>query len=93
MADPARYRTRDEEEQWKSSRDPIVLFEGKLHEAGVMRDEDERAAAGRAERVVEDAVQFAEESPDPSYEEMFDDVSIENAGAIAWRNHPSTPRD
>src|SRR5690349_6722109 len=40
MADPARYRGRDEEEQWKSTRDPIMLFERKLAEAGVLRDED-----------------------------------------------------
>ncbi|HEY7781460.1 MAG TPA: pyruvate dehydrogenase (acetyl-transferring) E1 component subunit alpha, partial [Ktedonobacterales bacterium] len=93
MADPARYRTRDEEEQWKSSRDPIVLFERKLREAGIMRDEDARAAEDRANAVVEEAVTFAEESPEPSYDALFEDVSIENAGAIAWRDKPSTPRD
>ncbi len=93
MADPARYRTRDEEELWKSTRDPIVLFEGKLREAGALRDEDQRAAQERAEQVVEDAARFAEESPEPSYDELFDNVSVENAGAVAWRNQPSTPRD
>jgi pyruvate dehydrogenase E1 component alpha subunit len=93
MADPARYRTRDEEELWKSTRDPILLFERKLREAGVMRDEDQRAAEERADQVVEEAVRFAEESPEPAYDDLFDDVSVENAGAIAWRHQPSTPRD
>jgi pyruvate dehydrogenase E1 component alpha subunit len=93
MADPARYRTRDEEEQWKANRDPIVLFERTLREAGALRDEDKRAAEDRADQIVEDAARFAEESPEPRYDELFDDVSVENAGAIAWRNRPSTPRD
>jgi pyruvate dehydrogenase E1 component alpha subunit len=93
MADPARYRGRDEEEQWKSTRDPIVLFERKLQEAGLMSDEEQRAAEDRADQEVEDAVRFADESPEPTYDELFDDVSVENAGAIAWRTKPSTPRE
>jgi pyruvate dehydrogenase E1 component alpha subunit len=93
MADPARYRGRDEEEQWKSTRDPIVLFERKLQEAGVLRDEDISANEARADETVEDAVRFADESPDPSPDELYENVTIENAGAIAWRTRESTPRD
>jgi pyruvate dehydrogenase E1 component alpha subunit len=93
MADPARYRGRDEEEQWKSTRDPIVLFERKLQEAGVLRDEDISANESRADETVEDAVRFADESPDPSLDELYENVTIENAGAIAWRTRESTPRD
>jgi pyruvate dehydrogenase E1 component alpha subunit len=93
MADPARYRGRDEEEQWKSTRDPIVLFERKLREASMMRDEDQQANEERAEDAALDAVRFADESPEPSYDELFENVTVENAGAIAWRARPSTPRD
>jgi pyruvate dehydrogenase E1 component alpha subunit len=93
MADPARYRGRDEEEQWKSTRDPIVLFERKLQEAGMLRDEDISANEARADETVEDAVRFADESPDPSLEELYENVTIESAGAIAWRTRQSTPRD
>jgi pyruvate dehydrogenase E1 component alpha subunit len=93
MADPARYRGRDEEEQWKSTRDPIVLFEQTLRKHDFMTDDDHRAVEERATTVVEDAARFAEESPEPSLDELYEDVSSENAGAIAWRNKPSTPRD
>jgi pyruvate dehydrogenase E1 component alpha subunit len=93
MADPARYRGRDEEEQWKSTRDPIVLFERKLQEAGVLREEDIRANEARADETVEDAVRFANESPEPTLDELYENVTIENAGAIAWRTRESTPRD
>jgi pyruvate dehydrogenase E1 component alpha subunit len=93
MADPARYRGRDEEEQWKATRDPIALFEATLREQGFMSDDDQHAAEERAEATVEEAARFAEESPEPSYDALFEDVTIENAGAIAWRDKPSTPRD
>jgi pyruvate dehydrogenase E1 component alpha subunit len=93
MADPARYRGRDEEEQWKSTRDPLALFERTLRDQGLVKDDELRANERRADEVVEDAVRFADESPEPTYDELFDDVTVENAGAIAWRSRPSTPRE
>ncbi len=93
MADPARYRTREEEAQWKANRDPIQMFEAKLKEAGLARDEDLRANTERAGATVEDAAKFAEESPFPSNDELYEHVLLDGTGAIAWRNKPSTPRD
>ena len=93
ISDPARYRTREEEKEWRSTRDPIVLFEQTLREAVVLRDEDQKANERRANEAVADAVRFAEESPEPAYDALFENVSLENAGAIAWREKPSTPRE
>ena len=93
MADPARYRTRDEEALWKTTRDPIALFEEKLKEAGLLRDDEIRENNERADTVVEDAARFADESPDPTLDDLYSNVTIEGAGAIAWRTRPSTPRE
>ena len=93
MADPASYRTRAEEAEWKATRDPISLFEQKLIEAGLARDEDFKANTQRAEATVEDAARFAEESPFPTTDALYDDVLLDGTGAIAWRTKPSTPRD
>jgi len=93
MADPAYYRTREEEKLWKATRDPIALFEDKLKEAAIMRDEDIRATNEKVDATIEECARFANESPDPDLDALFDDVTIENAGAIAWRTRPSTPRD
>jgi pyruvate dehydrogenase E1 component alpha subunit len=93
MADPARYRTREEEAQWKANRDPIRIFEARLKEAGITRDADIRASDERAASVVEDAATFAEQSPFPETDALYEDVQIDGAGAIAWREKPSTPRD
>jgi pyruvate dehydrogenase E1 component alpha subunit len=93
LADPARYRTREEEAAWKANRDPIQLFEAKLKEAGLARDEDLRASVERAGAAVEEATTFAEESPFPATDELYQHVQQDGAGAIAWRDKPSTPRD
>jgi len=93
MADPAYYRTRDEEKQWRSTRDPIALFEEKLKAAGLMRDEDIKATNDRVDAEVTECARFAGESPDPTPDELYTDVTVEGAGAIAWRTRPSTPRD
>ncbi len=93
MADPARYRTREEEAQWKANRDPIKIFEARLKEAGIARDADIRASDERAAAVVEEAATFAEQSPFPDPDALYDDVLLDGTGAIAWRDKPSTPRD
>jgi pyruvate dehydrogenase E1 component alpha subunit len=93
MADPAYYRTREEEKLWRTTRDPIALFEDKLKAAGIMRDEDITAANDSADEAVEDAVRFADESPDPTPDDLYSDVTLDGVGAIAWRTRQSTPAD
>ena len=93
LADPAYYRTRDEEHHWRSTRDPIALFEAKLKEHDIISDDEINAAVERADAVVEECAQFAEESPIPDPDDLYDDVLADGTGAIAWRNKPSTPRD
>lgn len=93
MSDPAYYRTRDEEARWRSSRDPIALFEAKLKENDIISDEDINKAIERADAEVEAAAQFAEESPIPDEDDLYADVLADGTGAIAWRTKPSTPRD
>jgi pyruvate dehydrogenase E1 component alpha subunit len=67
------YRTKDEVESFRK-RDPIVVLEALMREAGEL--DDERLAALEADVAAEvaDAVQFAEESPDPDPSELWTDV-------------------
>jgi pyruvate dehydrogenase E1 component alpha subunit len=75
MADPEEYRTREEVAQWRT-RDPIPQFAELLEREGVLdaaaREQIEREAAER----VEQAVQFAEDSPFPAPESLYDDVYV-----------------
>lgn len=93
MADPAYYRTRDEEAHWRSSRDPIALFEAKLKEHDMISDDEINAHIERADALVDECAQFAEESAMPDADDLYSDVVADGTGAIAWRNKPSTPRD
>ncbi len=85
MADPVNYRPRDEADRWKASQDPINLFLEKLREAKLIQDDDLKAMEDRVDQIVQDAVEFADASPEPPLEELYTDVMIGDANAIAWR--------
>jgi len=70
-----RYRTKEEIAEWRK-RDPIGLVEARLLELGVSEATlDEIKTESRA--VVDEAVKFAEESPEPEIAELYTDVYAE----------------
>ena len=78
MSDPLHgvYRTKDEVEEQKA-RDPIVQLAGKLKEDGVIDQAALDALDSRVHAEVEDAVKFADESPDPDPGELFTNVLVD----------------
>jgi pyruvate dehydrogenase E1 component alpha subunit len=66
MSDPGKYRTSDEIEQRKQ-KDSVLRAEAQLRELGVDEAELQKLHAS-VEAEVEDAVKFAEESPEPGEE-------------------------
>ncbi len=85
MTDPAYYRTREEEQQWRNTRDPIGIFEKKLLEQGIATQAEFDANDARATQAAEDAADFAEKSADPSPEELFTNVTADDSGALSFR--------
>jgi pyruvate dehydrogenase E1 component alpha subunit len=85
MTDPAYYRTREEEQQWRTTRDPIGIFEKKLLNNGMVTQDEFDDNDARATQVAEDAAEFAENSPDPSLEELYADVTVDNSIALTYR--------
>jgi len=75
MADPEEYRTREEVEQWRA-RDPISSFADKLIAHGVLNAEDIERLEADAALAVDDATRFAEESPFPAPETLYDNVYV-----------------
>lgn len=76
MGDPLRYRTKEEVEKWRED-DPIGILERHLlNEAGASREELETIDQA-VEEVLEEAVQFAEESPLPSPEALFENIYVD----------------
>ena len=75
MADPERYRTREQVEQWRR-RDPIETFAARLVEAGILTDESRARLDAEAVAKVDAAVEFADRSPEPAPESLHDDVYV-----------------
>jgi acetoin:2,6-dichlorophenolindophenol oxidoreductase subunit alpha len=71
--DKAFYRTKEELAMWKS-RDPVPTFTSYLTHMSVMTPEKELEIDERIKNVLDGAVRFAEDSPDPSPEEAVGDL-------------------
>ena len=79
MADPARYRT-EEEVRWWKERDPILGFESKLKENGIITQQDVDQIEADVARVVSEAVEFADSSPAPDVSDLTKHVYVESEG-------------
>jgi len=79
MSDPihGHYRTKEEVEQQKL-RDPVVTFRRDLETAGMLDDVAWEAMEEDVNAEVEDAIRFADESPDPEPGTLYTDVYAED---------------
>ncbi len=83
MADPEQYRSKEEVAQWRE-RDPIPAFGDRLVRKGVI-DEAQRAQIDAdAIARVDAAVQFAEASPFPAPQTLYDDVYVLDPSSSGW---------
>jgi len=73
--DPVIYRTRDQEQEW-FKKDPIPKFESRLITDGKVTEAKLGSIRLGVEKLIDDAVQFAENSPAPQTEEALDDVFV-----------------
>ena len=85
MTDPAYYRTREEEHEWRTTRDPIGIFEQKLLDHGIVTQADFDANDARATQTAEEAADFAENSPFPALDELHTDVMVDDSTALTYR--------
>lgn len=76
MSDPAKYRTKEEVENYKSQ-DPIEQVKETLLKEKMASETEIEAINERINDVVEDSVRFAEESPYPDPSELFKDVYVQ----------------
>jgi pyruvate dehydrogenase E1 component alpha subunit len=73
MSDPGNYRTRAEIEKYQE-RDPIKLFTASLKEEGIIDEKSLEQIEHHVREEIERAVRFADESPEPSPEELCTDI-------------------
>ncbi|HLL92953.1 MAG TPA: pyruvate dehydrogenase (acetyl-transferring) E1 component subunit alpha [Solirubrobacteraceae bacterium] len=96
MADPEQYRSKEEVASWRE-RDPIPAFAELLEHEGVIDEGEQQRMDADAIARVDAAVEFADSSPFPAPESLYDDVyvldqqsqgwySVQTAAAIAGNN-------
>src|SRR6056300_145570 len=75
MSDPAKYRTRDEVDKIRKTSDPIENIKELLIKHGT-NEEMIKEIDTEIKATIADAANFAQESPEPSPEELFTDITI-----------------
>jgi TPP-dependent pyruvate/acetoin dehydrogenase alpha subunit len=71
--DAMAYRPKGEAEEWRA-RDPLVRFRAWLLERGHLDEAGDRAVVTEVDATIEDALEFARQSPWPAPEQALDDV-------------------
>jgi pyruvate dehydrogenase E1 component alpha subunit len=83
MADPEQYRSKEEVAHWRE-RDPIPAFGERLVRKGVIDEDELKRIDEQAIARVDAAVEFAEASPFPAPETLYDDVYVLSDASRGW---------
>jgi pyruvate dehydrogenase E1 component alpha subunit len=75
MSDPAKYRTKDEVDDYKSNRDPIESLKRRALEAGKVKESDLKPIEDDIKAIIKETESFAKESPEPDVAELWTDVT------------------
>ncbi|SEL97180.1 pyruvate dehydrogenase E1 component alpha subunit [bacterium A37T11] len=76
MSDPAKYRTKEELEEYKH-RDPILAVKATIVNNKYADDKWFEEVEADVKQRIDDSVKFAEESPYPDVEELYKDVYVQ----------------
>jgi TPP-dependent pyruvate/acetoin dehydrogenase alpha subunit len=82
-ADPEVYREKEEVEEWQR-KDPIESFAARLIKEKVLSAEDVDAIREEADRIVTEAVEFADNSPEPPLDSLYDHLYVYGDQVPGW---------
>jgi len=75
ISDPAKYRLKEElDEAFRN--DPIINYQNLLKERGWLNDETIERFTEEVKREIEESIAFAEESPEPELDAVFQHISV-----------------
>lgn len=78
-ADPEVYREKEEVEEWQL-KDPIESFAKRLVDEGIIEDGHLDELRGQVEEQVLEAVEFADASPEPALDTLYDNLYVLGKG-------------
>jgi pyruvate dehydrogenase E1 component alpha subunit len=79
MSDPQKYRTREEIDEVRKTRDPLEHLQERLEKLGFADDKALKDIDAEVKKIVADAAEFARTSPEPDPSELYTDVYLEAA--------------
>jgi pyruvate dehydrogenase E1 component alpha subunit len=82
-ADPEVYRTKEEVEEWRK-KDPIEVFADRLEAEGVLVAGAREEMRERIEKRVVEAVAFADASPEPPLDTLYDHLYVVGDQVPGW---------
>lgn len=77
MSDPAKYRTKEEVDEYKHHKDPIEHAKERLESEFKVSEEALKAIDKEIREIIKEAVDFSLESPEPELSELYTDILIE----------------
>jgi pyruvate dehydrogenase E1 component alpha subunit len=77
MGDPERYRKAEEVKKWQEN-DPIGIFRQAMVVKKVTGEEELDKIDEQVEGEVKEAILFAESSPEPEPQALFENIYVEN---------------
>jgi pyruvate dehydrogenase E1 component alpha subunit len=76
MSDPAKYRSKEEVDDFKANRDPIELVKKLIIDGGHSDEEALKEIDREIRGIVAEAAQFAQDSPEPDPSELMTDIYL-----------------
>ncbi|TVQ23632.1 MAG: pyruvate dehydrogenase (acetyl-transferring) E1 component subunit alpha [Spirochaetaceae bacterium] len=73
MSDPAKYRTREQLEQFQQQ-DPILVLKAMMIDAKMINDDEYKKIDDDVKKVVNESIEFAENSDEPPVDTMYEDI-------------------
>jgi len=77
MSDPAKYRSKEEVQDFREHNDPIDHAASELQKHG-FKEEDLKAIDKEIKDIVVEAAKYAEDAPEPDASELYTDVLVES---------------
>lgn len=76
MSDPAKYRSREEVQKIRTEKDPIQSYVDQLTAKNLVNAEQLKAIDGEVKEAVQEAADYAQNSPEPDDSELYTDVYV-----------------
>lgn len=74
MSDPGRYRSKEEVTDYRENRDPLIVMARYLEDNKIYTQADFDSLEKKVKDIVAEAVEFAQQSPEPAEDELFKDI-------------------